>query len=275
MREFIFIIRKDESNNYGFNGIGRLEERSRDDLDKRNRNSRIPSWCNIARSIVRLFTGTLLFLQDHVPECATPWPSKEDAPPRGTPVWIIYSGCVPREEGGNFRGAVLRWLRSFIASSPPYHLLHSLPSSPPFLPPACYSAVSLRPPLAHPHPFVAILHQNLFVPRREKRGSTRCYTLGSNLRTAGATQTNARCARREGVRRIFVFAHSRANVHPSSCGEIFRRGLSAELFHRNEGHFLFTKDSSDRILILYRNSNTLSSFVIILHRLSFFRWYFI
>jgi len=43
MREFTFIIRKDESNNYGFNGIGRLEERSRDDLDKRNRNSRISS----------------------------------------------------------------------------------------------------------------------------------------------------------------------------------------------------------------------------------------
>lgn len=43
------------------------------------------------------------------------------------------------------------------------------------------------------------------------------YTRRSNLRTAGATRTNARCARREGIRRIFVFAHSRANAHPSSC----------------------------------------------------------
>lgn len=38
----------------------------------------------------------------------------------------------------------------------------------------------------------------------------------SNLRAAGATRTNARCARREGIRRIFVSAHSRANAHPSS-----------------------------------------------------------
>ena len=48
-------------------------------------------------------------------------------PPAGTPVWIIYSGCIP----GNFRGAVLRWLRSFIAASPPF-LFPLLP--PVFLP---------------------------------------------------------------------------------------------------------------------------------------------
>lgn len=44
---------------------------------------------------------------------------------RRPPVWIIYSGCIP----GNFRGAVLRWLRSFIAGSPPSTTLPSSSSA--------------------------------------------------------------------------------------------------------------------------------------------------
>lgn len=132
-----------------------------------------------------------------VPGRATPWPSEEDAPRRGTPVWIIYSGCIPGEEGGNFRGAVLRWLRSFIASSPSYHLLRSLPSSPPLAPPACYPPVPLPSPLSvRPHPSVAILHQNLFVPRREKRAAVRAATLSALI-----------CAQRE-RRKLMHVAHA-------------------------------------------------------------------
>lgn len=94
---------------------------------------------------------------------------------------------------------------------------------------------------------------------REARGSARCYTLGSNLRTAGATQTNARCARREGVRRIFVFAHSRANAHPSSCGGIFRREedcfarMRAALFSQKT---LSTEFYTHWSIAIFRNHST-------------------
>lgn len=157
------------------------------------------SWCNVmlqGRSCGSSRARFSSFGAMSVPECATPWPSEEDAPRRGTPVWIIYSGCIPREEGGNFRGAVLRWLRSFIASSPPYHLLHSLPSSPPLLPPACYPPVPLQPSRGRPHPSAAILHQNLFVPRREKRAAVRAATLSALI-----------CAQRE-RRKLMHVAHA-------------------------------------------------------------------
>lgn len=233
-----------------FNEIGRLGERSRGGLVNATVNSRVSSrnatWC---------CTVDRAALHGHASLPPEPCPFRSARPldparrtRRGTPVWIIYSGCIPGEEGGNFRGAVLRWLRSFIASSPPYHLLHSLPSSPPTSstrlltsrsPPASLTPVRGHSPL-----------ESLRSAPREARGSARCYTLGSNLRTAGATQTNARCARREGVRRIFVFAHSRANAHPSSCGGIFRREENCPLSRFTEGRLLLAEYSPDRVLIL-------------------------
>lgn len=95
-------------------------------------------------------------------------------------------------------------------------------------------------PRAHGHSPAGI---SSFRAARSARQCAPLYSLGSNLRTAGATRTNARCARREGARRIFVFAHSRANAHPSSRGGTFfderkrERGayriVRAKLFHWN------------------------------------------
>ena len=93
----------------------------------------------------------------------------------------------------------------------------------PFLP-----SISSRPFLALPRPPLLSVHHHLahtvlFLRSRsrhvrfhEVQRYTPLHSRRSNLRTAGATRTNARCARREGIRRIFVFAHSRANAHPSS-----------------------------------------------------------
>lgn len=179
----------------------------------------------VARSIVRLFAGTLLFLQGHVRSGvrdlltqrggrAAPWNTRVDN------IFRVYS------EGG--RGQFSRGGVALIAVV--HREFASVPSS--SLTPVLAATSSTRllfsrfPP-ARSHPSSSVRGhsppESLRSAPREARGSTRCYTLGSNLRTAGATQTNARCARREGVRRIFVFAHSRANAHPSSCGGIFRR----------------------------------------------------
>lgn len=182
-----------------------------------------------ARSIVRLFMGTLLFLRGHVRSGvrdlltqrggrAAPWNTRVDN------IFRVYSmgrgwGRGQFSRGGVALIAVVH--REF--ASVTIFFTHSRPHRHFFHPPAILSFPSgLLPPVLvtvrnHSPP------ESLRSAPRETRGSTRCYTLGSNLRTAGATQTNARCARREGVRRIFVFAHSRANAHPSSCGRIFRR----------------------------------------------------
>lgn len=155
-------------------------------------------------------------------ECATPWPSEEDrAAPWNTRVDNIFRVYSKRGRGQFSRGgvaliAVVHRKFAFVPSSSLTPVLAATSStrllSSPF--PSSPSRSSVR---GHSPP------ESLRSAPREARGSARCYTLGSNLRTAGATQTNARCARREGVRRIFVFAHSRANAHPSSCGGIFRR----------------------------------------------------
>lgn len=145
-------------------------------------------------------------------------PEEDAAPWRNTRVdniFRVYSRQFSR--GGVALIAVVH--RGF-ASVPPSPSLPSSPlPPPPPLPPlsstSSSSFVRLRFRPFSPSVLTAAIRR-LFVPRREKRAAVRCYTLGSNLRTAGATRTNARCARREGVRRIFVFAHSRANAHPSS-----------------------------------------------------------
>ena len=163
-----------------------------------------------------------------VPECATSRPSEKDA---ATPwntrvdnIFRVYSVGRGRGRGAIFAGRCcvdcgrssrVRLRTIFFTHSRPHrHFFHPpaiLPFPSGLLSPVLVSVRNHSPP------------ESLRSAPREARGSTRCYTLGSNLRTAGATQTNARCARREGVRRIFVFAHSRANAHPSSCGGIFRR----------------------------------------------------
>lgn len=73
-------------------------------------------------------------------------------------------------------------------------------------------------------------------------GPRRC-SLRSNLRAAGATRTNARCARREGVRRIFVSRtpaptriHHRATLLPSWKG----RTLNDALLPTNEAPSFFS-----------------------------------
>lgn len=150
-----------------------------------------------------------------VPGYATPWPSEVDAPP---PVWIIYSGCIP----GNFRGAVLRWLRSFIAGSPPSTTRLPLSSSA-----STFARTSQLPlPLARPRPL-----RGHFSGARGTSSfrAARCAALSALIcAQRERRETNARCARREGVRRIFVFAHSRANAHPSSGGGTLRRGWEGE-----------------------------------------------
>lgn len=109
---------------------------------------------------------------------------------------------------------------------------------------------SLTPVLIRPRPFSTRI-SSFRAARSARQCALRCYTLGSNLRTAGATQTNARCARREGVRRIFVFAHSRANAHPSSCGGIFRREEDCPPSRSTgtRGRLLLAECSPDRVLI--------------------------
>lgn len=94
-------------------------------------------------------------------------------------------------------------------------------------------------------PSPILLHCRAFVlppPTREMRGciSPRRCSLRSNLRAAGATRTNARCARREGIRTIFVSAHSRANAHPSSRDPSSALQRTEELSTRYFQAFLFS-----------------------------------
>lgn len=71
----------------------------------RERGARRSDAAHSARPIVRLFTGTLLFLRGRVRSGVGDPLTQRRTPRRGgTPVWIIYSGCIP----GNFREAVLR-----------------------------------------------------------------------------------------------------------------------------------------------------------------------
>lgn len=79
-------------------------------------------------------------------------------------------------------------------------------------------------------------------------GPRRC-SLRSNLRAAGATRTNARCARREGVRRIFVSRtpaptriHHRATLLPSWKG----RTLNDALLPTSEAPSFFSFPDSYR-----------------------------
>lgn len=158
-----------------------------------------------------------------VPECATPWPSEEDAPRRGTPVWIIYSGCIPREEGGQFsRGgvaliAVVHRKFAFVPSSSLTPVLTATSST---------RLLSSRspppPPLVRPHPSVAILHQNLFVPRREKHAAVRAAILLALI-----------CAQRERRKLMHVAHAGRESVGSLSS----RTPALTRIHHRAAGSF--------------------------------------
>lgn len=101
------------------------------------------------------------------------------------------------------------------------------------------SFIAFSSPLSHPPPLPRLCPPP---PSREMRGciSPRCCSLRSNLRAAGATRTNARCARREGIRTIFVSAHSRANAHPSSRDPSSALQRTEELSTRYFQAFLFS-----------------------------------
>lgn len=210
-----------------------------------------------ARSIVRLFTGTLLFLRGHVRSgVRDPLTQRGRAGPWNTRVDNIFRVYSEGGRGQFSRGgvALIAVVHREFASVPSSSLtpVHTATSSTRLL-------SSRSPPSHRSRPFSSVRGhsppESLRSAPREARGSARCYTLGSNLRTAGATQTNARCARREGVRRIFVFAHSRANAHPSSCGGIFRREENCPLscFIKMRAAF-FSQDSLDIVLILIGTS---------------------
>jgi len=188
-------------------------------FDKYNRNSRT-SWCNTVlygRSCSSSWARFSSSGAMSVPECATPWPSEEDAPRRGTPVWIIYSGCILKEEGGNFREAVLRWLRSFIASSPPYHLLHSHPHHHFFHPPVSLLLPSLASVLIRPRPFSRI---SSF---RATRSARQC----------AATLSALICAQRE-RRKLMHVAHAGRE----SAGSLSSRTPAlTRIHHRAAGSF--------------------------------------
>lgn len=154
----------------------------------------------------------------------------------GTPVWIIYSGCIRKQFSP---GSVLRWLRSFIATF--FRLLFHPPPAPHPLHHDStyiytrvyintYRHAQTRIYTVYMQPFMRIcIHirfllfatSNLliFIPPPSVSYLKGPRVRGANLHAAGATRTNATGAHREGNPWcIFVFAraHSRVNVHPSS-----------------------------------------------------------